>query len=322
VTAASSRIISGTVEQTSDRSPAKAGTEQIKGKPIATPAAVSDSEAWTPDQQKSLEAALAKYPSSLEKNERWSKIAADVDGRSKKECVERFKFIREQATQQKEQAQEAERREAALKQEKERLRNAAAARKVEMEEKARKAQAAAEAKAEQDRARAVQEELDRAQREKEEEEQRIQRQEKDRETAARKKIENADSLAAQQASRHREIDAEERSQNRQLQDDEFVVLESVFPDCFKRGVDEGTCTFGLGDSMEGVCSVELRLPDTYPSLCPPEAHFSGLPLGCEEQDLVEELEAFFVERVGEVILYDWLLQLQEKLEDEYEIERL
>lgn len=50
---------------------------------------------WTDAQQKQLEDALAKFPSSLDKNERWTSIAGAVDGKSKKECVERFKAIRE-----------------------------------------------------------------------------------------------------------------------------------------------------------------------------------------------------------------------------------
>ena len=50
---------------------------------------------WTDAQQKQLEAALVKYPASMEKNDRWDKIGADVDGKSKKECVDRFKTLRD-----------------------------------------------------------------------------------------------------------------------------------------------------------------------------------------------------------------------------------
>ena len=52
-------------------------------------------EEWTQDQDQCLQKALATYPASMDKNERWSSIAAAVPGKSKKECVQRFKAIRE-----------------------------------------------------------------------------------------------------------------------------------------------------------------------------------------------------------------------------------
>lgn len=54
-----------------------------------------DVASWTQDQQKSLEAALKKYPGSLPVKERWEKIAAECEGKSMKECVERFKWIKD-----------------------------------------------------------------------------------------------------------------------------------------------------------------------------------------------------------------------------------
>jgi DnaJ homolog subfamily C member 2 len=50
---------------------------------------------WTPEQDRQLQDALALYPASMEKNERWTAIAAAVPGQSKKSCVQRFKAIRE-----------------------------------------------------------------------------------------------------------------------------------------------------------------------------------------------------------------------------------
>lgn len=51
-------------------------------------------DCWSPDQDKQLQKGLQTYPSSMEKNDRWSSIANEVTGKSKKECVARFKVIR------------------------------------------------------------------------------------------------------------------------------------------------------------------------------------------------------------------------------------
>lgn len=44
---------------------------------------------WTSEEQKLLEQALKTYPVSTP--ERWEKIAAAVPGRSKKDCMKRYK---------------------------------------------------------------------------------------------------------------------------------------------------------------------------------------------------------------------------------------
>jgi hypothetical protein len=48
---------------------------------------------WSSAQQLQLEAALDKYPPSgtMGPNERWTAIAAEVDGKTKKECAARAK---------------------------------------------------------------------------------------------------------------------------------------------------------------------------------------------------------------------------------------
>mmetsp|Transcript_28171 Transcript_28171/g.65104 ORF Transcript_28171/g.65104 Transcript_28171/m.65104 type:complete len:638 (-) Transcript_28171:141-2054(-) len=63
--------------------------------------AEGSAESWSAEQQKSLEAALQKYPASMDKNERWRLIAEEVPGKSKTQCVARFKHLREQVMKQK-----------------------------------------------------------------------------------------------------------------------------------------------------------------------------------------------------------------------------
>ena len=51
-------------------------------------------DAWSDEQDRQLQEGLKTYPATMDKNERWTFIAKGVDGKSKKECVERFKAIR------------------------------------------------------------------------------------------------------------------------------------------------------------------------------------------------------------------------------------
>jgi len=77
------------------------GKEGEKGKGKGSDGAASGGgtasadDEWSGEQQKALEDALAKHPASMSKQERWTKIAADVPGKTVKECVARFKAIRE-----------------------------------------------------------------------------------------------------------------------------------------------------------------------------------------------------------------------------------
>jgi hypothetical protein len=52
-------------------------------------------EGWTTKQQRSLEKALTNYPASLPAKERWSKISGDVFGKTLKQCVARFKMLKQ-----------------------------------------------------------------------------------------------------------------------------------------------------------------------------------------------------------------------------------
>ncbi|KAL6042742.1 DnaJ (Hsp40), subfamily C, member 2 [Balamuthia mandrillaris] len=58
----------------------------------ATTAKKEKESVWSQEQQKALEEALKVHPVS-EGKQRWDNIAAAVPGKSKKECVERFKYL-------------------------------------------------------------------------------------------------------------------------------------------------------------------------------------------------------------------------------------
>jgi DnaJ family protein C protein 2 len=53
------------------------------------------SNVWNEEQDALLQEMLRKYPADMEKNERWKMIAKGVPGMTKKECVERYKAIRD-----------------------------------------------------------------------------------------------------------------------------------------------------------------------------------------------------------------------------------
>lgn len=61
--------------------------------PAIKQAVVSDE--WNPEQQKQLEDAMRQFPTTLAAAERWTKIAECVTGKTKQQCVARFKYIRE-----------------------------------------------------------------------------------------------------------------------------------------------------------------------------------------------------------------------------------
>ncbi|EWM25696.1 subfamily c member 2 protein [Nannochloropsis gaditana] len=66
--------------------------------------AVASGDGWSQEQQKQLEAGLVTYPASMEKNERWKRISEGVQGKSKKECAERYKALRAAVAKKKEEA--------------------------------------------------------------------------------------------------------------------------------------------------------------------------------------------------------------------------
>jgi len=87
---------------TSNGAPAPPSTAASAPSPAPAVAAPSEDKTdgiveddWTTEQDAQLQEALAKFPPTMEKNARWTSIAEAVPGKSKKQCVQRFKAIRE-----------------------------------------------------------------------------------------------------------------------------------------------------------------------------------------------------------------------------------
>lgn len=299
---------------------------------------------WTAEQQSALEAALVKHPSTMPAKERWQNIGAEVPGRTKKECVERFKFLREKATRDREEmtkkkdaagkATEQKAKDAEQKAREQKAKEAKDAKDAEdherqrLERERRLLEKAQEAEERRERARKQDEEAQQA-RKQEEEAQQASRCEKEEREARNKearrgadedqRIAKMNTLEKQRASRSRQVQAEELADNAQKRQDEVVVFESVYSDVFSSDR-EDSFTLRLGCSVEGECTVSLELPPEYPSLYPPHAAFKNLPLGYDEGDLCEQLEIFFAERAGEVMLYDWFEDLKERFEADGSLE--
>lgn len=74
--------------------PTNGNKSQVALAPPAPSTTDDKSYGWTAEQDQLLQKALSTYPATMDKNERWSNIANSVGGKSKKECVARFKEIR------------------------------------------------------------------------------------------------------------------------------------------------------------------------------------------------------------------------------------
>ncbi len=81
--------------------------ERHHAEPSAGDDPLAADAAWSAAQQAQLDAALLKFPASMDKNERWKAIGREVEGKGKRECVARFKMLRERLLlRQKEKANE------------------------------------------------------------------------------------------------------------------------------------------------------------------------------------------------------------------------
>lgn len=83
--------------KTDDFSQFQKNTKSLECKPqggvISTNDASSAADSWTAEQQKQFERALKKYKAIAPKEGKFDKVAKDVKGKNKKQCVERYKYL-------------------------------------------------------------------------------------------------------------------------------------------------------------------------------------------------------------------------------------
>jgi hypothetical protein len=79
--------------QEKSKAEAKPKTEaKPEAKPVAEESK-ADPSGWSNEQQKQLEAGMREFPGTIPVKERWIKISEKVEGKTPKECYERFKEI-------------------------------------------------------------------------------------------------------------------------------------------------------------------------------------------------------------------------------------
>lgn len=87
------QILYKTKKPNTDAEKAKKAEEEKKQQQEAQKETVNEEDIWTEDQQKALETALKRHPSSLSANERWTNISKEVPGKNRKQCVDRYKHL-------------------------------------------------------------------------------------------------------------------------------------------------------------------------------------------------------------------------------------
>jgi len=80
--------------------------EEAARRQVAEAAVLADP--WTQEQQNAFEEALLTFTSALEKAERWQQVAARVEGKSRNQCMARYRFLKEFILRERREKQRAE----------------------------------------------------------------------------------------------------------------------------------------------------------------------------------------------------------------------
>lgn len=91
--------VPGQVDSPAEQIALEATKNKVKTRKVTQENAQAES-VWTQEQQKALEAAIIKHPKSAV-GDRWQKIASSVPGKTKEECLARYKYLVELIKKQK-----------------------------------------------------------------------------------------------------------------------------------------------------------------------------------------------------------------------------
>lgn len=111
------------------------------------------------------------------------------------------------------------------------------------------------------------------------------------------------------------LDAAALAENVEEQEDEMEGMEAMYPDDYE-AIDGTSFRLAICDSA---VRLTVKLPAGYPSACPPEAQVSfesaALSLYEIDPELQFLLEDMWIERDGSVLLFEWVEDIKEKIQD-------
>merc|ERR1711990_1272317 len=97
-------VVYGAVKAEEYVIPEEKSKKKTKGGKLWEAGGEGEDTVWSQEQQRSLEVALTQFPKGSA--ERWDRIAGKVEGKSKEQCMARFKQLAEQVKKKKAEAAE------------------------------------------------------------------------------------------------------------------------------------------------------------------------------------------------------------------------
>ena len=92
-------------ERRAEREARRAAREKRRAEEEARRLALAEEKArndpWSQDQQDAFEAACLKFTMAYEREERWTEIGNSVKGKTRNQCIARYKFIKDLIIQKK-----------------------------------------------------------------------------------------------------------------------------------------------------------------------------------------------------------------------------